>query len=433
MLSEIQINSVNSNYLEKVMALTEVADVMAIEDIFDARKMKLIAKGAKLSRGMQERLIMRKLSKPLESSIAVDGGVDNEMLISEAKRIAESLEAVTCMLRTTVNKSAFCPFDVMSGIQYGHAMRTMLTITERGGAAALMHSVMVSLISVCIANNMGLDRKTKMTAAVAGILHDIGELYVDPKYVNSKTRLQPHEWRHVVVHPRIGQMLISELERYPEDVARAVFEHHERYDGAGYPRKLVGNNISTVGQIVAVAEMISGIFADDDRSIERAELALKIFPGEYASGLVTAICGSLRAGRTEHKVMPDISIDETKSKICGISERISMALDSVQELLDLTVLNSPKAKDLLIFAERQIRTIRQAFRATGLYVYMDLDNTSLLEAQNLEVLFEAVFATKEIQWRLQAVARCLALQSALLDPVDAEVFQPLITLLDQRN
>ena len=58
MSDEIEIESVNKNYLDKVMDLAEEKDVAATEDIFDARGIKLIAKGAKISRRQQEKLIL---------------------------------------------------------------------------------------------------------------------------------------------------------------------------------------------------------------------------------------------------------------------------------------------------------------------------------------------------------------------------------------
>jgi HD-GYP domain-containing protein (c-di-GMP phosphodiesterase class II) len=433
MQAEPEINSVNSHFLEKVMELAEEKEILATEDIFDSRKIKLIAKGSKITRSQQEKLIMRKLSKPLESSIAVDGAVGNEQVLSEARRIAETVEPVARMLQSTVAATSFDPFKAMAEAQYGHAMRTMLTITERGGDKALAHSAMVSLMSVCIAKSMRLNDQQMAMAAVAGLLHDIGELYVEPEYLNNKRRLLPHEWRHVIVHPRIGQMLITELENYPENVAQAVFEHHERFDGGGYPRRVFGTNISVIGQIVAVSEMLSGIFARTERPAERAELALKIIPGEHAGNVVTAVCKALYTERKDNSDDLNFSIDDAKKDVCNLFGRISMAFDAVQDLFDSSKLASAKSKEMLNNAMKQIASIRQAFRGTGLYICLDAEKECLVEAKNLEILFEAVFATKEIQWRLQEVARNLALQSAALDPGESEILQPLITLLDQRG
>jgi HD-GYP domain-containing protein (c-di-GMP phosphodiesterase class II) len=431
MSKEPEINSVNSHFLEKVMELAEEKEILACEDIFDSRKIKLIAKGAKITRSQQERLIMRKLSKPLESSITVEGAVDNQSVVSEARHVSETVEPVSWMLQSTTKGQSFCPFKVMGGAPYGHAVRTMLTVVDGSDEDALAHSVMVSLMSVCLANNMRLNDSQVAMAGIAGLLHDIGELYVEPQYLSSKRRLLPHEWRHVIVHPRIGQMLISELEKYPEDVSRAIFEHHERFDGGGYPRHISGKNISLIGQIVGAAEMLSGIFARSEKPAERAVLALKIIPGEHASNVVAAVCQSLADGRKKHECDLGISIEDAKNNVCKVFNRISRSFDGIQELLDSPTLSSIKSKELLNRAMRQVGSVRQAFSATGLYVHMDIENKSLIDAKNLEILFEAVFATREIQWRLQDVARNIALQSTLLDPDEAELLHPLINLLDQ--
>ena len=64
---------VNEHYLDKVLALSEEVGVTATEDIYDTHGNKLLAKGAQVSRRLQERLIVHRLRKPIESCIAVDG------------------------------------------------------------------------------------------------------------------------------------------------------------------------------------------------------------------------------------------------------------------------------------------------------------------------------------------------------------------------
>lgn len=429
MQEETEIENVNKHYLDKVMDLADEMDVEATEDIFDARGMKLLAKGAKISRDMQERLILHKLRKPLESTIAVDGGVNADTVINEAKRIAESTAPVACILRSTA-KNGSAPLDVMAGIELGSAMRMMLTVVEKGGSSALEHCVMVSLVSVCLANRMGLGEKEQKVIALAGLLHDIGELYIEPEYLKSQRRLLPNEWRHVVVHPRIGQMLIGELENYPPEVAMAVAEHHERFDGAGYPRRVSGRNISLAGQAVSVAEMVSGVFMKRDRPLARAELALKIIPGEHPHKLVSAVASALRTvdskGDDASAAEPEESIRVARS----LSDRIAAVLQNGGELLDRSNDFSGKVKTLLANALDRVRIIQRAFISTGLDVCLN-EGITFFEGRNAQLLFEAAVGLKEIQWRLQDVARDLALQAAALEGHENDTLQAFITLLDE--
>ncbi|HYC43489.1 MAG TPA: HD domain-containing phosphohydrolase [Noviherbaspirillum sp.] len=429
MPEEHVITSVNKHYLDKVLSLAEQADITATEDIFDARGMKLVAKGARISRSLQERLTSRKLSKPFESSIAVESGVNIDLIAQEAQRIADSVEPVRSIMRTVTGVS---PLQVLAGIQFGSAMSTMLTIIERGGKAALEHSVMVSLLSICLARKFGLSMTDQTVVALAGLLHDIGELYIDPEYLHTNRRLYPHEWRHVVVHPRIGQMLISGLENYPASVAQAVYEHHERFDGSGYPRQVAGNSISAAGQVISVAEMISGIFLDKDKPLQRADLALKILPGEFARELGAVVSVAMQSARGDGPQQPDETgapTGEERGRVQALYDRIESVQRMVQELVEMSELKSKKPQQLLQEVERRITAIQRAFSSTGLDVCLDAASR-FFETRSAQILFETAVATSEIQWRLRDVARDLSLQGATLEEGETAALQPLIELLD---
>lgn len=430
MPEEYAINSVNKHYLDKVLNLAEQADIKATEDIFDARGMKLVAKGATISRNIQERLTLRKLSKPFESSIAVDSGVNIDVISAAAQRIAETVEPVRSIMRTV--SDGVSPLQILADVQFGSAMSTMLTIIERGGKTALEHSVMVSLLSICLAKKFGLGNADQTVVALAGLLHDIGELYIDPEYLQSNRPLYPHEWRHVVVHPRIGQMLISGLESYPASVAQAVFEHHERFDGGGYPRQVAGSNISAPGQVISVAEMISGIFLDKDKPLQRAELALKILPGEFARELVTVVSLAMQSARSPEDNTGEETgcpTGEEHATLQALFERIEAAQKLQQELADKPELQSKKVRQLLSETERRVNTIQRAFSSTGLDSCLDTAGR-FFDTRSTRILFEATVATSEIQWRLRDVARDLSLHASSIDEREAESLQPLIALLD---
>ena len=433
MSEDFNINQVNQHYLDKVMNLSEQMDVEASEDIFDARGTKLVAKGARISRVLQEKLILHKLSKPLESSIAVEGGVNMNSVVLEAERMAEINGPTGAILRT-VGKGGMSPFQILKQTKFGNAMGLMLTIIERGGESALSHSVIVSLASVCLAKRMGLNDKDQAIVAMAGLLHDIGELYIEPEYLSSKKRLLPHEWRHVVVHPRIGEMLINELENFPPEVAIAVSEHHERFNGAGYPRQKVGKNISIHGQILSVAEMMSGVFMKQDSPLERAELALKIMPGEHAHELVSAITHTLvstRQGRP--KIDETVSAKEMQDKVRQLTENISAVLRHGEELATSPKIKSPAAKKLLENAMQMTQVIKRSLSSTGLDSYLHEDCALLDDLANEDshaLQFEVSVASREIQWRIRDIARNLALLSAAFSADEAEAFQPLIQMLD---
>ncbi|MDQ1424928.1 MAG: hypothetical protein QOD72_2426, partial [Acidimicrobiaceae bacterium] len=88
----------------------------------------------------------------------------------------------------------------------------------------------------------------------AGLLHDLGKLEVPSGILNKKGALDDHEWELVKAHPAAGARIAAPLAGWLGDAFRAIAEHHERWDGAGYPQNLAGEDISLGGRIVSVAD-----------------------------------------------------------------------------------------------------------------------------------------------------------------------------------
>ena len=90
-------------------------------------------------------------------------------------------------------------------------------------------------------------------------VHDIGELYINPAYLSGNHNLKPSEWRHVASHPLVSKMLMDEVGQFPPLVGQIVLEHHERFDGSGYPRGLAGLNIPESARIVTLADVFDAL------------------------------------------------------------------------------------------------------------------------------------------------------------------------------
>ena len=418
-------NAVNHHYLNKVIDLSEDMRVEASEDIFDARGNKLLAKGAQVSRALQERLIVHKLKKPLEACIVVEGGVDGRSVMRSAERVLDTSAAIKHIL-TATQVGGVSPVSLLSQLSFGSALSMMLTIADREGGGALDHAVTVSLLSIAIARKAKLSQTDQACAGLAGLLHDIGELYIDPTFLMKGKRLLPHEWAHIVVHPHTGMMLINQLESYPQGVGRAVAEHHERNDGSGYPRRLAGGAISAAGHVVSIAETVAGVIVKD-HPLERADLALKIIPGEYARGYVSAISGALRGYVANAHEHDDRSYGVGAEDVSRLLTRIDSTLTLSHDILNAPGPKSARAKELLEATALRIQQIQRAAISTGLDIPLGLDEAKP-SAQDLALMFERDVATREIQWHVRDVGRDLALQGTHSD--DRLLLTPLVNMLD---
>lgn len=116
------------------------------------------------------------------------------------------------------------------------------------------HSERVRMYTDLIADEMKLPQADRDRLRWSALLHDIGKVAVHPDILNKPGALDEHEWDQIKNHPLEGAKLTAPLSGWLGQWADTMAEHHEKYDGSGYPRGLVGQQISLGARIVAVAD-----------------------------------------------------------------------------------------------------------------------------------------------------------------------------------
>ncbi len=116
------------------------------------------------------------------------------------------------------------------------------------------HSERVRVFADLIADEMHLNAADRARLRWASLLHDIGKLVVPSEILSKPARLNETEMNNVKRHPEEGARLIGPLRAWLGEWGDAVVQHHERFDGKGYPYQLAGAQISLGGRIVAVAD-----------------------------------------------------------------------------------------------------------------------------------------------------------------------------------
>lgn len=123
------------------------------------------------------------------------------------------------------------------------------------------HSRRVAEIAAQIGNELGFPAETLGQLHLGGLLHDIGKIGVDDRILQKEDVLNDDEFEDVKQHPRIGCIILENIEPL-KSIIPIVRHHHERYDGKGYPDRLIGDQIPFEARVVAVADSFDAMTSD---------------------------------------------------------------------------------------------------------------------------------------------------------------------------
>jgi HD-GYP domain-containing protein (c-di-GMP phosphodiesterase class II) len=116
------------------------------------------------------------------------------------------------------------------------------------------HSINVSLLSMVLGRRLKLDKGRLQSLGMGALLHDVGMSKVPPEILNKTEELTEEDREQIKRHPREGHQLLSLAKNMPYDALSIVLNHHERWDGKGYPSGLRGENIPMLARLVKVVD-----------------------------------------------------------------------------------------------------------------------------------------------------------------------------------
>ena len=116
------------------------------------------------------------------------------------------------------------------------------------------HSERVRAFTHLVAVEMGISGVELDRLRWAALLHDVGKITIPGAILNKPGRLTDEEFETIKTHPTAGKKLVEPLADWLGGSVRAVWEHHERFDGGGYPQGLAGSEIALASRIVCVTD-----------------------------------------------------------------------------------------------------------------------------------------------------------------------------------
>lgn len=141
-----------------------------------------------------------------------------------------------------------------------HTAELLLNVVALKGHETREHCLRVRTYVKLLAEAMGMGGSELTSILVGAMLHDIGNLGIPDAVLLKSGPLDGAQWKLVRRHVEVGAELLGTMEGLKE-ARQLVLEHHERWDGSGYPQGLVGHEISTGARIFAVADTIETLLS----------------------------------------------------------------------------------------------------------------------------------------------------------------------------
>jgi putative nucleotidyltransferase with HDIG domain len=120
------------------------------------------------------------------------------------------------------------------------------------------HQRRVADLARSISSEMNFSQDRIDGIRIAGIIHDIGKIYVPAEILSKPRRLTTYEFNLIKTHPQVGYDILKSIE-FPWPVAQIVLQHHERLNGSGYPNKLMHDNILVEARILGIADVVEAM------------------------------------------------------------------------------------------------------------------------------------------------------------------------------
>ena len=259
------------------------------------------------------------------------------------------------------------------------------------------HSVRMMLAAVYLGIKSGWSDRECVPLATAALLHDIGVLHMDPVWHDPANKMTAVGRRQLMAHPITAMLIIRGQNMFPRVVEQAVLEHHECMDGSGYPRGLQGDQISLMGQILMVAEVVAAFFEKyaNEAAAQRLSLTLRLNHRKFPAALIACLLPVLqiRAVQTDVQVTP--------ADVERLIEQLSTAFgdwDTRRAGL------SPEAaeSEACAFVAQRLSALQKTLFEAGSHPQQQAEALQYLQGDE-QGLAELALLGREALWQLQGI------------------------------
>jgi response regulator RpfG family c-di-GMP phosphodiesterase len=195
--------------------------------------------------------------------MAVDRGLRHQSLIKSNQQYERHLEELVSLrtyeLRVS-NNDLNATLEKLY-LSYRATLQALAKALEARDAETKGHSERVVAFCIALGKKLGIDGRDLITLEHGALLHDIGKIGVPDGILLKRGSLTDEEWDHMRRHVEFGSNILQGID-FLTGAREIVQQHHERFDGSGYPNRLGGDLICEGARIFAVADAVDAITSD---------------------------------------------------------------------------------------------------------------------------------------------------------------------------
>lgn len=232
-----------------------------------ARRRFLIRDNSELQAVVNSAADMVLVNKALSdgSLFAKEDGVQSDQ--AEAVRKVSAISSKFAEVFRGVNEGGLIDIDASMAVAADvaelalHSSDCFVLITrlKNAGSEVYLHSIAVAGLMAIVADKMGYDDLRQRELALAGLIHDIGKLFIPQELLKKQGHLSPEDRRVIQRHPQTGYLLLKKSGNNSQIVADVCRFHHETMDGTGYPFGLRAKEISNEVRIATICDVFDAL------------------------------------------------------------------------------------------------------------------------------------------------------------------------------
>lgn len=196
----------------------------------------------------------------VEVQLKADGYAISSVMEENRAKVKEVYQGVSRFKTLDMLSLETSVVSCISTLKQGANVLRLVSPVKSHSEYAFAHATNVAVLSIFQAESLGLKGEVLHDICFAGLLHDIGKIFVSNEILDKQAKLEETEWNKMKRHPFYGALYLSKIPDVPKIAVIAAYEHHMRFDGKGYPDvKKRAKKQHIISQIIAVADFFDAL------------------------------------------------------------------------------------------------------------------------------------------------------------------------------